>query len=755
MVRFHIRITQRLDATHTLEGWQLAVEREDDPSFTRPPRGLRISQTGYPLPPLDEEPTWHGQTHADLCTDDTGALVGRLHRQVLAGDPTPQNLQIFGRYLFSVLLGTHWASIEGAVESGVAIELALDLPSDERALHRLPWEMMFRGDLPLCIESSRTVAIVRLIAADPVPMPVLELPLRVLFVLGKQMDADLRPGAEYVGLLRQLNATAPAGSTEVKTVGLHLRLLPEATSDDLIEAVGEFDPAIVHFICHGRWAGETSQILLSSPKLPNQAQGDEAPCDPDRLLTLLRRPDTDTPPPVVVLNACHTGEPNDAHLAFAAKLVAGGVAAAVGMAGEVDDGVCRIFTRAFYEALLRERPLALAAADGRLAAMRHYKNFMDNVEWARPTLFMAAGTRPSFAIDRTQQMFALAAQRLRPRRPPLLMCDRYDAVRDYQQLRRRMLVAGDGALALGFEVTLQETGAAASGNSATRPQLGKTRLLEELAALAVLDGFVPCLLRSVPAIDPPKNLLDFALLLAKAMNEVREKFDLTKRTEAESEALRVALSAYHRPERIDTANPRQFGQDRAFVEAEVKKLPGGTLPEGVDVTAVQTAIAADVKDLLGEISAMRAVLILIDDLHRYEGSAAPLMDCIGQYGLGTRQAPAPVVFTYALRAGRGPDILERISDRPDLFSKSTLQPFQAPHEWRLAYGQYLLHRQPPVSPSWKRDQKDNVELLFARLHYNIQGIPSNFELSAVDQVIGTALDFKVCIESDYEAIMNE
>jgi hypothetical protein len=62
-----------------------------------------------------------------------------------------------------------------------------------------------------------------------------------------------------------------------------------------------------------------------------------------------------------LVNACHTGEPDSSYLSFAAGLVRGGVPVAVGMAGEVADGACRIFTREFYRGLINCRNLDIAA----------------------------------------------------------------------------------------------------------------------------------------------------------------------------------------------------------------------------------------------------------------------------------------------------------------------------------------------------------------------------------------------------------
>ena len=84
-------------------------------------------------------------------------------------------------------------------------------------------------------------------------------------------------------------------------------------------------------------------------------------------------------PPVVVVNACHTADPDydpavrleqsSSDLAFAAQLVQGGVPMALGMSGEVAARACQIFTLRFYMALLAGGSVALATAHGRRAAL--------------------------------------------------------------------------------------------------------------------------------------------------------------------------------------------------------------------------------------------------------------------------------------------------------------------------------------------------------------------------------------------------
>jgi hypothetical protein len=270
----------------------------------------------------------------------------------------------------------------------------------------------------------------------------------VLFVIGRQLDPNLRPGAEYLGIIRQVNATLQAGGLCARSVDINLQLLLEATTQELKEAVEAVDPSVVHFIAHGRWEGSDSVIVLSKK---SALAVEEDPCTAKTLVENLRRKDG-LLPPIVVLNACHTGEANDSYVPFAAALAKEGVAVSLGIAGEVADAACRIFTRALYQALVDGKPIAVAAAFARRAAMLHYGDYLANVEWTRSTLFRNTRANPGIQVNHTDRIIAEAAFRFRSVREPVIFCDRIDAVHAYQKFRDQVL-AGNVRTPLVLEVS--------------------------------------------------------------------------------------------------------------------------------------------------------------------------------------------------------------------------------------------------------------------------------------------------------------
>ena len=70
-------------------------------------------------------------------------------------------------------------------------------------------------------------------------------------------------------------------------------------------------------------------------------------------------------------------------------------------------------------------------------------------------------------------------------------------------------------------------------------------------------------------------------------------------------------------------------------------------------------IRRDLEKLVTDVRAnrpgIRGALVLIDDLHRYEGVFPRILSLIGEYGFGSALAPAPAVITYSPRRDSGSD----------------------------------------------------------------------------------------------------
>jgi hypothetical protein len=145
----------------------------------------------------------------------------------------------------------------------------------------------------------------------------------------------------------------------------------------------------------------------------------------------------------------------------------------------------------------------------------------------------------------------------------------------------------------------------------------------------------------------------------------------------------------------------------------------------------------------------QAVLILVDDLHRYEAVAVPLLELVRDFGIAKRAALA---FTYSTRSKSGPDVAEHIKANLRGFVHEPLRPFRGPVESRLAYTQMLLARRPPLVPSSRVEAKALVDRFFEFCHKKVLGVPSLFSLSedTIDYCTGTVL-----LDADDERILKE
>jgi hypothetical protein len=626
--------------------------------------------------------------------------------------------------LFAVLLGADWQKLLDKAGGG-ALELELDMAGAGGLFERLPWEMMFTTDGPLAglKISGRRVALSRIVRAVPTPKPSpIEIPLRVLFVVGCQMDDVIRPGAEYLALLRQFEVQLDAPGRNFG-VALHSKLLLSATREDVIRAVKSFQPAVVHLISHGRWDGAQTVILLT--KIENSLSVED-PVTPQDLLPLLS-----SGVQAVVLNACHTAttSPDDVHMSYAAQLVAGGIPVAVGMAGQVADSVCRLFTASFYSALYERGSLPLAVCEGRRAALLQYKTHTHNVEWARPVLYLADETPTTFEVNLTKQKIAIAAKALRKRKE--ILCDRMNYLQDLEGVCDRRITN------LGLAVQELRAGLPAI-------QLGKTWLLEEMQWLALLEGYAPCLLESHAEVDPPANFLAFALALAEAMNKARKAW-------GESPVWHSAAIAaiYTELGRTIPADENQLVVEYGKVLLEFQARNAYSMTPD----AVQWQILRDLTTLLSEAKrelGARGILILIDDLHRYEGSWKSILASAGGYGLGDQNTPAPLVFTYSTHEKAGPEIVQFLADNSSKFEWRPLTRF-GQEERRSVYRQSLLSRK--LVATAKPALQKMVETMYGRFEKLTQGIPSYLRLPKLEDQLEVDIDNEVLITSDDAAII--
>jgi hypothetical protein len=738
--------------------WVVSVEKIGGGGPLIPSRDLLRCENPFgrfPLPPPHAADECDPATHV-LCLDGKGQLIATAWEAVNRADVARVDAKRFGRYLAQVLLGKNWAQLQDAAGAKNPAELEILIESDDSDLMSLPWEMIHDDTGPLTALRDRTVAISRVIQPDKVVNAVVEvgLPLRVLFVVGRQIDDVLRPGAELIGLLRTIRVPTDSNFTDFRDTELHVRYLSEATWDEIQSAIAEFHPTIVHLVCHGELdpEGAGTRLLLTAREVDGDPQSrkraEPYQCSAERLLSLLT--DDGSTPPIVIVNACHTAESdqeratlglqNSSNLSFAATLVRGGVAMALGMSGEVADRSCQLFTLRFYQALLQGSSVSLATAQGRRAAMLGFPDLQDTIDWARPTLFLANGIDPVLRVNRPTRDLGAIGHRFRTLKSPELLCDRYETMQTYEHLQTRALEQ-QRALLLGFPVKELHSG------------IGKTRLLEEIAARSVFDSFAPIVIRSQQGSDPPANLLDFAIAVSDAISETREHFQINR--EVLGAAWRLAyLLAKIDPTPSDAA---AFGDQRLRLAKYLQDNRTSGDPAKLPMSSAIGLILEDCTKLQKDIESVMGysprLLLLLDDLERY-GVVNEIVARAREFGLGSFQLPIALVFTYASSTNAGRRLDEDVlRKRPDIQS-FPLDAFTSPVDQRIAFGHYVFSK-------WKyainnsRQKREDVDNFYQDMYKFTQGRPGEFSSTAVEAVVRVNHHYKSLIDADFESLLRQ
>lgn len=163
--------------------------------------------------------------------------------------------------------------------------------------------------------------------------------VRIVF-LATNPDSDLRTDVEMRDVQAALRATTYRDNVD-------LRHIPAARLGDLLSALNELKPTVVHFSGHG--GGEAIVFEADS--------GRSGGAVIDYALVAEFIEATDTPPKVLVLNACDTYDGADAFLASVEVVVA--------MLDSIDDAAAGYFSTQFYSALANGQSIESAVRQGK------------------------------------------------------------------------------------------------------------------------------------------------------------------------------------------------------------------------------------------------------------------------------------------------------------------------------------------------------------------------------------------------------
>ena len=243
---------------------------------------------------------------------------------------------------------------------GLRLQLRLD-PSigEAAALHRLPWELLYRADAKEWIARDRRTPIVRYLAVDhPAKLPPVPRPLRLLVVMANprgSVPLDLESERRNLEKLWRQHAAVeveilprPEETTTLRNVRETLR---EA------ELRGE-DFHVLHFMGHGHIDPATGEGRLD---FEDEAGENDAVSGADLADVLVDVSGVR----LVVLNACHSGEMNRANPAagVATSLVRGGMPAVIAMQTAITDRAAAAFSRELYHVLACGEPLDAAVTE--------------------------------------------------------------------------------------------------------------------------------------------------------------------------------------------------------------------------------------------------------------------------------------------------------------------------------------------------------------------------------------------------------
>ncbi|MCA9539890.1 MAG: CHAT domain-containing protein [Myxococcales bacterium] len=700
----------RADITAVGDGWQVDLRAADGRALA-PAHLLRRCppKAGLIFPqPAD------GAGGGLAATDDV-VVIARALRAVAEPRPDAAQVKAVGDYLGATLLSA--AGWQALRDQNVS-DLTLAWASATAPFDGLPWELARRDAGFAFADVAHPLSVTREVAAPPGPATIgLVLPLRLLFVVTASLDdPQVRAGTEFLGLLARLRG---------RDLPLRERVLLDATPQALTDALAEFQPQVVHFVGHGV-QGATGPAL----RFAAERTGD-APTDlgADALCALLA---TGGPPPVVVLNACHSGASGaaDTSSPLAARAVQAGARAAVGMGGRVGDSTCRLFARLFYEALLTGGDVRAAVAQARRMALVH--GGLDpqaGADWARPARFPARDCTGAVEVTGSDALPANAARRLRTFDNPAIFCDRLPLMGDLlSQVRtgRRL----DGVGGKRPVVVLHD--------AETPPQnrrLGRSRVLDEVAQRALGDGFAPIVrvYRDAMAMRPGSVAEAGAALFDALLN---------------------TWDAFGLPELADSAYEKLLDGHLDQLPLNVRRRARGVTEPAEHWPTLAAALSIDLARLATATG--RRPLWVLDDLDRWGQAGVALLDALATGDdLGrVDEVPVPVVlagnlYPRATEHAPAAAALKRLAESPHAHALA-LSPIEGEPSRRLAMQQVLLAWQPPYVPAPEKDSD-----VFKAFEHVVGGYPSNLERAVLDQAITICSLLGALVPADDDALLRQ
>lgn len=623
------------------DGWRMAVRCEGVVLATRELRRVEVPQAPGTFVPVSPEMA------LGAAADEAGRLAG-LASKLASRDYGADAVRSMGRGLFDNFMGGDvWRKIvaDACGRNAGRMELALSWREQDRDLHRLNWELMCHGDRYLAEGVMRAdgvrvpLAVTRLVSTAAFGARVLSVPTRVLFAVGCSLeDPQVAPGAEYMALMRQLERIDPLGVRMPV-----LRVLANATPTRLREVVAEFRPDVVLVVAHG--SDEGGEVRLEFRPDRDAAPGSHR-LGVVGLAEALSWEEQGQGrlPGIVVLSACFAGAVDDFGAGdpfaeaggaggvggmerrrgvcrpaspLAAGLVARGVPVVVGMGGRISDRACRLFTQFFCSSIVEGRELVESVERGRRGAFWQGEDPGRSHDWALPVLFMARGvtadhrpTPPYKTGDYYETNTRLMALSLQPQQTEPVWAGRFEGLEEaYAGL-------------LGKRPVLVLVGPSGSG---------KSRMLRELAAMAVRGGQLPIFLDG--KVDGEE--INSAELLRKGLFRAYQR---------SGDAYGFDWSVTTQMDELGLA-----GEATAQLKEDVRKLwrADRELTPQVLGRALQHDLGGFAAEVQARLPGARPMVFLgrVELLPSKFAERLLSTDLFTAFGLGTKDCPVPVVLT--------------------------------------------------------------------------------------------------------------
>jgi hypothetical protein len=324
-----------------------------------------------------------------------------------------------GEFLFRLVargkLAEAWAKLRDDHGGGTRTILDIAPAPALRALHELPWELMYdplaeshvfldvdhpcvRGE-PRALEEANPI--VRA-GARKYPFASDEWPLRVLVIFGA--DSDMAEGKHTQGIgasseLRHLETLFAASRFDVD-----FEVLEQPTRDEIVHACRTIQPHVFHFIGHGEGDADPKKhsLLIYRGGAP-QPTYEQWP------LFDIRNDLQGIPLRFVFLNACRTSNggggvrppgPGAPFASIADAFFNLGALGVIGMQGDVPGDVAGDYSRAFYEAVIAGNEIDVAATKARRVVSQApgRANYIMRREWSFPVL--RTRVMPSLVLPR-------------------------------------------------------------------------------------------------------------------------------------------------------------------------------------------------------------------------------------------------------------------------------------------------------------------------------------------------------------------